>query len=437
MNLLQDRHPCATIEDGTVICRRHLLAGVVAAGVVAGSSVRASSKSATYRVGNGEKYLTFGALPPLKPGDIVELLEGTYHELISLRTSGLPGQPIVVRGAGAVRPIVDGIGQACSGVGKTPRAVIQISGSHIHLQNLEIRNGRNLTWNGAGVRVTGAIDTTISRCKITSCDMGIMSDGNDLLTVDSCEIAHNGNRRHFNGYSHNLYLEGNRTRVQYCWIHDSFSGMNFKTRGQYTELFYNWISRSNEGEISIVDGTSTSSPYSNAVLIGNIVISKPDRTGNTAKFIDFGQDMGRERNGTLYLLHNTLVAADERIHFLHVGDPHSAARADANIFFGSPNVMLPGPGAITGKSNWIPEGSSLPGFTASVTSAAPGFVAPAYGNYHLAPSSPCLDVQYSGTYRDAMGVPRGGDLALQYSAPCGFHLLTKAGTFAGALGLDS
>ncbi len=425
--------PCDIARQS--ITRRQLLAVAAIAGFAQATRAEGNPLGAIYQVGRDKRFHAFADLPTLKPGDIVELHDAVIHEVVNLRASGTATHPIVVRGVGQKRPLIDGEGLNCSGEGKIPRAVIQISGSHVHLENLELRNGRNKTWNGAGVRITGSSNNSISRCRIIDCDMGIMSDGNDLLTIDSCEIAHNGNRRHFNGYSHNLYLEGFRTRVQYCWIHDAFTGINFKSRGRYTELFYNWIARSNEGEVSIVDGAHTSLPYSNAVLLGNVIISKPDRTGNTAKFIDFGQDMGRERNGTIYLLHNTLIAGDGRIRFIHVGDTHSAATADANIFYGSPNIAAPSVGAVNGTHNWLPTGSAPPGFAHSVTSSAPGFVAPQAGDYHLAAGSPCLDVAYSGTYQDAMGVPRGGALSREYSAPCSSVVLPEVGTFAGAFGL--
>ncbi len=425
----------ATAHMRESLSRRKFLSAGLVFGSAAINAAAMADSTTIYKVGKGEHYPSFASLPHLKPGDVVEVRSPLIHETVNLRDSGAPGKPIVVRGVGETRPVIDGVWLDCSGDGNVPRAVLQVSGDHVHIENLEIRNGRNRTWNGAGIRITGASDTTISGCRITSCDMGVMSDGNDLLKVEACEIAHNGNRRHFNGYSHNLYLEGNRTRVQYCWIHDAFTGMNFKTRGRYTELFYNWIARSNEGEVSIVDGLHTGLPYSNAVLLGNVIISKPDRTGNTAKFIDFGQDMGRERNGTLYLLHNTLIAGDDRIHFVHVGAAMSAAQTNANIFFGSPNITGPSVGAVAGTSNWLPSGSAPPGFTHSVTSAEPGFVAAATGDYHLASGSPCLDVAYAGTYQDAMGVPRGGALSREYTVPCGNARLSSPGTFAGALGL--
>src|SRR5206468_872965 len=100
------------------------------------------------------------------------------------------------------------------------------------------------------------------------CDMGIMCDNNTNFSIESSEIASNGTSL-YNGYSHNLYLGGNNTTVRFCYIHDALFGQNFKTRGHYTELLYNYIADSQDGEIGLVDAATTTATNSNAVLIGN------------------------------------------------------------------------------------------------------------------------------------------------------------------------
>src|SRR6185503_518625 len=136
-----------------------------------------------------------------------------------------------------VPPLIDGLGIDLSGTGPTLRGLFQIEGNNFIFENLEFRNARN-GMNAAGVRVVLAKKTVLRNIKITQSDMGIMSSKNDDLLVEHSEIAYNGTPL-FNGYAHNFYLEGDRVKIQYCYIHDATSGENFKARSRYIELLYN------------------------------------------------------------------------------------------------------------------------------------------------------------------------------------------------------
>jgi hypothetical protein len=382
------------------------------------ASALPSALATVYRVGPNRPYKQLSALPILKPGDRVEFDPGTYHEFRKWRESGTPGQPITLRGVGKTRPVFDGTGLNVSGAGKVPRTLFQIEGSHYVLENLEFRNASN-GQNGAGIRVTGATDTTIRRCRIHQCEMGIMSNDNDRLLIERCEIDHNGNPVNFNGYAHNLYLEGDRTTVRDCWIHDAIAGMNFKTRGHYTELLYNWIADSNEGELSLVDSEKTKAVGSHVVLIGNVIVSKPDRTGNTGKFIDWGQDMGGERHGTLFMFNNTLVAGSSRIAFLSLSAPDADVQAANNVFYGSDQIVSSQRGRLSGFHNWLPESASVPNtFTNSVLGTNPGFVDTQHRDFHLVSGSPCVDAGTSGLkYTDDQGASKSGVPVQQVDQP--------------------
>lgn len=164
--------------------------------------------------------------------------------------------------------------------------------------------------------------------------MGFMSDNNSNLLIESSEFASNGTSL-YDGLSHNLYLGGNNTTVRFCYIHDALYGQNFKTRGHYTELLYNYIADSQDGEVGLVDSSATAAANSHAVMLGNFVISKPRLSGyNSGRFIQFGQDSGGQHNGTLFALNNTFLAGDGRIQFLSANVQGATIVADNNIFSG-------------------------------------------------------------------------------------------------------
>jgi hypothetical protein len=55
-----------------------------------------------------------------------------------------------------------------------------------------------------------------------------------------------------------------------------------------------------------VDSADTAYPNSDAVLMGNIITKARNCEGNRS-VIHFGQDGGHEHDGTIYLIHNTIV----------------------------------------------------------------------------------------------------------------------------------
>ena len=154
-----------------------------------------------YRVGAGMMYPTLKSLPALGPGDVVEVGAGVYNECVRWTGSGTAERPITIRGVdGPEMPTVDGRGLTVSGSGGVPRGVcFQIEGDHWVVEHLHFTRAANGE-NGAGVRVTGAHDTTLRDCKIDGCEMGaVMSDRNDGLLIEFCDIGGNGNPEHFCG----------------------------------------------------------------------------------------------------------------------------------------------------------------------------------------------------------------------------------------------
>ena len=384
---------------------------VLAAWLAGGACLRA----ATYQVGPTRPYHTVGSLPSLSPGDIVEIDPATYNQVKRWTRPGTAAQPIIVRGVGAARAVFDATGQNVDGALPHPRAVFQVEADYVTLENLEFQNARNGN-NGAGIRVTSGNNVAVRNCRITACDMGIMSDNSSNLVIEASEISANGTSL-YDGYSHNFYLGGNSATIRFCYIHDSLYGQNFKTRAHYTELLYNYIADSQDGEVGLVDATETAAVNSHAVMIGNIIISKPRLSGyNSGRFIQFGQDSGGQHNGTLYAFNNSFVAGDGRIQFLSANAAGATVLAHNNVFYGSDKIVGTLGGGISGSNNWVQSTATMPAtFYATVAGSDPGFVNRAARDLHLTAGAGCRNRGLNALqYSDGAGAGLSGLPTFEY-----------------------
>jgi len=373
------------------------------------------TKAATYQVGPTRTFHTVGTLPTLAPGDVVEIDPATYNEVKRWTISGTAANPIIVRGVGGTRPIFDATNQVVDGALPHPRAVFQVEANYVRLENLEFRNARNGD-NGAGIRVTGGNNVTVTNCRITFCDMGIMSDNDSNLVIEASEIASNGTAL-FDGFSHNFYLGGNSATIRFCYIHDSLYGQNFKTRAHYTELLYNYIADSQDGEVGLVDAAETAPTNSHAVMIGNIVVSKPRLSGyNSGRFIQFGQDSSGQHNGTLFAFNNTFIAGDGRLQFLSANASGATIIAENNVFYGSGQLVGTTGGGISGTNNWAQSSATIPAsFASTAKGTDPLFVNRTSRDLRLTKSSPCRNLGLSVlSYSDGSGASHTGLPTFEY-----------------------
>jgi len=234
------------------------------------------------------------------------------------KASGYDGTAVLVRTpglrfVGKLEKIgLDGTGFEYSGSGNMPRAIFQIDpgADGVTIENFELKNAHNRSFNGAGVRINQADRVTVRNCDIHGNDMGIMSNGIDGnphagedQLIDHCAVHGNGNSGN-PGYNHNLYLGGTSVTVQFCTIDHSLTGHNLKSRAHFTLVKYCAISSSSNRELDFVEAWDTRRPNSNAVLIGNVIQKATDSSGNRT-VIHFGQENGR-RDGAIFLINNTI-----------------------------------------------------------------------------------------------------------------------------------
>lgn len=349
------------------------------------------------RAGSGDVILVF-PLPNDQPYEKTALL--VQKKNVTFRG---------VMGPDAKRVKVSGKGYDYSGDKGTPRAIFQFSsgGDGCTVENFELYEARNRESNGAGVRCNGANDITVRNCEIRDNDNGAMSDGDKSLKTcvnfrfENCVIHHNGSSKN-PGQTHNLYLMGTSVALSGCEVFGSTVGHNVKSRAHLTLLEACYIHDSQNREIDLVDADGiTSVPDSHAILVGNVIVKNPK--GDNGEVIHFGQDGGHERDGTLFLVHNTIVTPLNTA----VIDL-SSSKAKVAMFN---NIIWDGGGAkggqklaaanrggarldnVSGANNWMSAGYSGALDGTKLDPKAQGFagrgfvipfVNPAKGDFHLA-----------------------------------------------------
>lgn len=385
------------------------------------------------QVGPTRQYKTIAsAVAKATGGTTVVIDPGTYKECMKLTGKGSAAAPVRIMGlvsATGERPVIDGAGLVLSGVRSTPRALFQVEGEHIVIENLEFKNARNGN-NGAGIRLNGCAFTTVRNCKITYCDMGVQGGDKEAVVFERCEVACCGTKD-FDGYSHNFYMTGNTVILRHCHVHTALFGQNFKSRAHYNELWYNYIVDSLEGEICLVDSETTDAAHSNSLLVGNVVVSK-DRGNdrNALKYVDFGSDTGKKHNGTLYCFHNTFIAGTPRVGFIGLSAPDTKAVLSNNIFSGSDKIAWGKSADVKGLNNVVPSSAALPAGLANSMKVDPGFADAAKRDYRLRPDAAALNLGAPAeqlTYEDGKGQKFTAAAVRQPVPPLGDEARAKNG----------
>ena len=389
----------------------------------------ADAFATTYPVGATRAYTSpcaLAAAVTLAPGDVIQVDAGTYTDACQLKDSGTAAAPITLMGVPGPRPVFDATGVDLSGSGSVPRAILQFTGGSFWVvEHLELENGSNASANGAGFRITaGAHDITLRDVSIHGNQDGGMMDGAATLDLESSDLYANGAG---DGYSHNLYLQGQRAILVGNHIHDSNGGQNVKLRCHYAELRYNLIENAGNYEMDFIQGPDTATANANIVLIGNVVV-RPVSSGNDSQVILYGSDNAGQpgRSGSVYAINNTFVLQNAKNHLFHAINPpsgegiHLYGNVIATTVGGAAlSTDATTDGVIDGTDNWIATAVTFPsGLSGTITGVAPGFVA--VGDYHLAAGSPAIDgATPSPTYLDDGGVTQSGTPVFELSAPYG------------------
>ncbi|MBM4018075.1 MAG: hypothetical protein FJ288_07050 [Planctomycetes bacterium] len=107
------------------------------------------------------------ALKQARPGDVFLLHPGVHQGPVALERTGLPGRPIVLRGAGGGEAVIEG----------PERRVTLISlrrADHVHIKDLTLRRGGNAIHAGSKGEF-GSSYLVVRRCQIEDVRAGIVS----------------------------------------------------------------------------------------------------------------------------------------------------------------------------------------------------------------------------------------------------------------------
>ncbi len=334
------------------------------------------ARADTLEVGPGRKYERIErAVARARPGDVIRvhaLPKGAAYERVALL---LDTPRLHIRGVPASeggRVPLSGRGFDYSGRGSTPRAIIQFNpgADGCVVENLELFEAHNTSHNGAGIRIHQANHVVVRNCEIRNNDMGVMSNGDGTLEagvdqlLESCIIHHNG-RYEDPGYNHNLYLGGTSVTLRFCEIYESLTGHNVKSRAHYTRVEFSYIHDSANRELDLVDAQDTARPGSHAVLLGNVIV-KASRCAGNRTVIHFGQDGGKPHDGTIHLIHNTIVQP-YRSPVIDLSAPQAKAFLTGNIV--TDNGTGPGSQRLAGARN----GADRKAVTGRRNLLSPGF----------------------------------------------------------------
>lgn len=145
----------------------------------------------------------------VQPGDVVEILDGTYASPIEITIGGTASQPIVFRASGS-GAIVSG-----AGTNATDRDAIFVTfADHVLVHGLRIQNAYR-----SGIRVDQSDHVTIQGCVCSNNGRwGIFTDFSD-------DLALLGNECHGSQLEHGIYHSnsGDRALIRGNYCHDNFS----------------------------------------------------------------------------------------------------------------------------------------------------------------------------------------------------------------------
>lgn len=376
---------------------RTALAVSTVAGVM---GLAAPAEASTYRVGIGETYRQLAALPPLVPGDVVEVLGGFTFEPAKLEADGTAAQPIVIRG------IRDGQGRRP--IFMNGENSLELAGDHYIVEGLDL--------TGGAVRClfVHADDLTLRDLVIHDCPgHGIEGGGNGGgdLTLEYSEVRSSGRGT----TQHQIYVStdeiahpGSRFRMRFNWVHDGVGGNNVKSRAERNEIYFNLIEGAVYHEIELIGpdpadaGVTENQAVENSDVVGNVLIKGGGHS--TFWIARIGGDGTGQTFGRYRFAYNTILLASDSAGAFRLFDGIDTFEAHNNVIHRtSTSATVPvivreseaiwRPGRqVVGSHNWVVDAivNGVPAeWTGTVRGDMPGWNG--FGDYRPLEGSPLID----------------------------------------------
>lgn len=369
-------------------------------------------KAKSWRVGPGEPYKFCSAVAPLVgDGDTINIVAADYINDAQVQWTknnllirGVGGRPRLFAGSLIANDAVNGKG------------IFVVKGNYCVVENIEFRNAKCLSHNGAGIRQEGS-NVTIRRCRFEANEMGILGGGlttlpNSTYIVEHCDF-YNGGSIENPGYQHNIYINHIDSFIfRHNWTYDAIAeGHELKSRANHTYILYNRIAN-----ISSVDSRNIDIPNGGtAIVMGNII--EQGQNSINSNMVAYGME-GCSNPGphNLFVCYNTFVNKKDKGSFIQV----PATGCDSlwvknNILAGAKTggLILGTPGLLDSSHNYITDFLSDLRFVNTT-----GF------DYRLTPTSPVIN---KGLVIVKKVKGRALQPSYEYKDTCNYSIRTQQG----------
>jgi hypothetical protein len=264
-------------------------------------------------------------------------------DVVKFDAARYPGGTAVWRANDLVLSAVGGRAHMqAAGESAQGKAIWVIQGDNTTVEGIEFSGCRVPGHNGAGIRLE-ASGLTVRDARFHHNEMGILT-GNDWpdseILIERSEFAHNTtDYQRFKRLGHNIYVGANTRRftLRYSYVHGARVGHNVKSRARANLILYNRIGDETDGAASYLvdlpDG-------GDAFVIGNS-LHQGRRSSNQSAIAYAAEANGREKDGQVYFVNNTVVSDRPRSLFFN---NHGASKAHLinNLVVGS-GALVKGP----------------------------------------------------------------------------------------------
>ena len=375
---------------------------VVVCSIAGIAGMARAAEASTYRVGIGEQFRELTALPPLQPGDVVEVVGGFTYQPVTFTADGTAAQPIVIRGlrnAFGKRPVISSGDNA-----------MELAGDHYIVEGMELTQAavRCLFVHAHGLVLR---DLLIHDCPGHGIEGG--GSGGGDLTLEYSEIHHSGRGQ----TQHQIYVStdevmhpGARFRMRFDYVHDGNGGNNVKSRAERNEIYFNWIEGALYHELELIGpdpgdaGVPENQAIENSDVVGNVLA----KGGGHSNFwiARIGGDGTGQTFGRYRFVHNTILLASDSAGAFRLFDGIDTFEAHNNVIFRTSTAATtpiivreneamwrPSRGLV-GSHNWVVDAivNGVPAatdWTGTIRGADPGWNG--FGDYRPLEGSPLVD----------------------------------------------